>query len=69
MHACSPSVDGVLPVQVLITSEVAPFGGIKHSGLGREQSKYGMDEFLYIKYIQARAPGLATSASKPYSCC
>ena len=41
--------------QVLITSEVAPFGGIKHSGLGREQSKYGMDEFMYIKYIQVGA--------------
>ncbi|CAL5223342.1 g5844 [Coccomyxa viridis] len=38
--------------EVGITSEVAPFGGIKHSGIGREHSKYGMDEFLYIKYIQ-----------------
>ena len=37
---------------VAITSEVAPFGGIKQSGLGREQSKYGMDEYLYLKYIQ-----------------
>ena len=37
---------------VAITSEVAPFGGIKESGLGREHSKYGMDEFLYIKYVQ-----------------
>ena len=35
--------------EVGITSEVAPFGGIKHSGIGREHSKYGMDEFLYIK--------------------
>jgi len=40
--------------EVAITSEVAPFGGIKHSGLGREHSKYGLDEFLYIKYIQVR---------------
>lgn len=38
--------------EVGITSEVAPFGGIKHSGLGREHGKYGMDEFLEIKYIQ-----------------
>ncbi|KAK9806957.1 hypothetical protein WJX72_008662 [[Myrmecia] bisecta] len=37
--------------EVAITSEVAPFGGIKHSGLGREQSKYGIDEFLIIKYM------------------
>ncbi len=37
---------------VAITSEVAPFGGIKQSGLGREQSKYGLDEHLYLKYIQ-----------------
>lgn len=36
--------------EVGITSEVAPFGGIKHSGIGREHSKYGMDEFLYIKW-------------------
>jgi hypothetical protein len=59
----------VLPAQVLITSEVAPFGGIKHSGLGREQSKYGMDEFMYIKYIQARAPDLASApqySSSPF---
>eukprot|EP00891_Asterochloris_glomerata_P009047 jgi/Astpho2/9047/Aster-02706 len=35
-----------------ITSEVAPFGGIKQSGLGREQSKYGMDEFCIVKYVQ-----------------
>ena len=34
-----------------ITSEVIPFGGIKQSGLGREGSKYGLDEFTEIKYI------------------
>ncbi|MCW8886725.1 MAG: NAD-dependent succinate-semialdehyde dehydrogenase [Motiliproteus sp.] len=37
--------------EVAITSEVIPFGGIKQSGLGREGSKYGADEYLEIKYI------------------
>ena len=35
----------------LISTEVAPFGGFKESGLGREGSKYGIDEFLEIKYV------------------
>jgi succinate-semialdehyde dehydrogenase/glutarate-semialdehyde dehydrogenase len=35
----------------LISTEVAPFGGVKQSGLGREGSKYGIDDFLQIKYI------------------
>jgi succinate-semialdehyde dehydrogenase/glutarate-semialdehyde dehydrogenase len=35
----------------IISTEVAPFGGMKESGLGREGSKYGMDEFLEIKYL------------------
>ena len=30
---------------------MAPFGGVKESGLGREGSKYGMEEFLEIKYV------------------
>lgn len=34
----------------LISNEVAPFGGIKHSGLGREGSKYGIEDYLEIKY-------------------
>ena len=35
----------------LISTEVAPFGGMKESGLGREGSKYGIEEFLEIKYL------------------
>ena len=35
----------------LISNEVAPFGGVKQSGLGREGSKYGIDEYLVIKYV------------------
>jgi succinate-semialdehyde dehydrogenase/glutarate-semialdehyde dehydrogenase len=35
----------------IISTEVAPFGGVKESGLGREGSKYGMEEFLEIKYL------------------
>jgi succinate-semialdehyde dehydrogenase/glutarate-semialdehyde dehydrogenase len=35
----------------LISTEVAPFGGIKQSGLGREGSKYGVEDYLEIKYM------------------
>ena len=35
----------------LISNEVAPFGGVKQSGLGREGSHYGIEEFLEIKYL------------------
>jgi succinate-semialdehyde dehydrogenase/glutarate-semialdehyde dehydrogenase len=35
----------------IISTEVAPFGGIKQSGLGREGSKYGLEEFLEVKYV------------------
>jgi len=35
----------------LISTELAPFGGIKASGLGREGSKYGIDDYLEIKYL------------------
>jgi succinate-semialdehyde dehydrogenase/glutarate-semialdehyde dehydrogenase len=34
----------------VISNEVAPFGGVKQSGLGREGSKYGMDEYMSLKY-------------------
>ncbi|WP_394025001.1 NAD-dependent succinate-semialdehyde dehydrogenase [Xanthobacter flavus] len=35
----------------VITTEVAPFGGVKESGVGREGSKYGCDDYLNIKYV------------------
>ncbi len=35
----------------LISTEVAPFGGVKESGLGREGSKYGIEDYLEIKYL------------------
>jgi succinate-semialdehyde dehydrogenase / glutarate-semialdehyde dehydrogenase len=35
----------------IISTEVAPFGGMKESGLGREGSKYGIDDYLEVKYI------------------
>ena len=34
----------------IISTEVAPFGGVKESGIGREGSKYGIDDFVEIKY-------------------
>ena len=35
----------------IISNEIAPFGGVKESGIGREGSKYGMEEFLEVKYL------------------
>ena len=35
----------------ILSTETAPFGGVKESGLGREGSKYGIDEYIEIKYI------------------
>lgn len=35
----------------IISTEVAPFGGVKQSGLGREGSRYGMEEFMEMKYL------------------
>ena len=35
----------------LISTEVAPFGGVKESGLGREGSRYGIDDYLEMKYV------------------
>jgi len=35
----------------IISTEIAPFGGMKESGIGREGSKYGIDEFVEVKYV------------------
>ena len=37
--------------ETLISTEAAPFGGVKHSGLGREGSRYGVDDYIEIKYV------------------
>jgi succinate-semialdehyde dehydrogenase / glutarate-semialdehyde dehydrogenase len=43
---------GILGInEGIISTEVAPFGGMKESGLGREGSKYGIEEFVEIKYL------------------
>ena len=34
-----------------VSTEVAPFGGMKESGIGREGSKYGIEDWLEIKYL------------------
>ena len=35
----------------IISTEIAPFGGVKDSGLGREGSHYGLDDYLTLKYV------------------
>ena len=43
---------GIVGINVgIISNEVAPFGGVKESGIGREGSKYGIEDFLEIKYL------------------
>ena len=43
---------GMVGINVgMISTEVAPFGGVKESGTGREGSKYGIEEFLEVKYL------------------
>lgn len=43
----------------LISNEIAPFGGVKHSGLGREGSRYGIEEFTEMKYLHMGGIGRA----------
>jgi succinate-semialdehyde dehydrogenase/glutarate-semialdehyde dehydrogenase len=43
----------------IISTEVAPFGGMKQSGMGREGSKYGIEGFLEIKYVAMGGLGMA----------
>ena len=43
---------GIIGVNAgIISTEVAPFGGVKQSGLGREGAKYGLEEYLEVKYV------------------
>jgi len=43
---------GIIGINIgIISTEVAPFGGMKESGIGREGSKYGIEEFLEVKYL------------------
>jgi succinate-semialdehyde dehydrogenase/glutarate-semialdehyde dehydrogenase len=42
----------------IISTEVAPFGGMKESGIGREGSKYGIEEFVEIKYVALGGLGI-----------
>jgi len=43
---------GIVGINVgIISNEIAPFGGMKESGIGREGSKYGIDEFVEVKYL------------------
>jgi succinate-semialdehyde dehydrogenase/glutarate-semialdehyde dehydrogenase len=51
-HVAEALEYGMVGVNVgLIANEVAPFGGVKQSGIGREGSKYGIEEYLEIKYV------------------
>jgi succinate-semialdehyde dehydrogenase/glutarate-semialdehyde dehydrogenase len=43
---------GILGINTgLVSTEVAPFGGMKESGIGREGSSYGIDDWLELKYL------------------
>ena len=35
----------------ILSTEIAPFGGVKQSGLGREGARYGIEEYLEVKYL------------------
>ena len=43
---------GIIGINEGVTSsEMAPFGGMKESGIGREGSKYGIDDYVELKYL------------------
>jgi succinate-semialdehyde dehydrogenase/glutarate-semialdehyde dehydrogenase len=51
---------GILGInEGIISTEVAPFGGMKESGIGREGSKYGIEDYLEIKYLALGGLGMA----------
>jgi succinate-semialdehyde dehydrogenase / glutarate-semialdehyde dehydrogenase len=51
-RVCEALECGIVGVnEGIISSEAAPFGGVKESGIGREGSKYGIEDFLEIKYL------------------
>jgi len=53
IHRVSEALEyGIVGVNTgIISTEVAPFGGVKESGIGREGSRHGIDEFLEMKYV------------------
>jgi hypothetical protein len=52
----------------IISAEAAPFGGIKQSGLGREGSKYGIDEYMEVRSRQLGCAGLFCWSEGCFSC-
>jgi succinate-semialdehyde dehydrogenase/glutarate-semialdehyde dehydrogenase len=51
-RACRDIESGMVGINTgLISTAVAPFGGVKQSGLGREGSSHGIDEYLNLKYL------------------
>jgi succinate-semialdehyde dehydrogenase/glutarate-semialdehyde dehydrogenase len=51
-RVCEALEYGILGINTgVVSTEVAPFGGVKESGIGREGSKYGIDEWLETKYL------------------
>ena len=52
LDAAEALESGIVGVNTgLVSTAEAPFGGVKQSGLGREGSKYGLDDFLEVKYV------------------
>jgi acyl-CoA reductase-like NAD-dependent aldehyde dehydrogenase len=51
----------------IISTAEAPFGGVKQSGIGREGSRYGIEEYLEIKYVCLGGPVADRDPGGPYS--